>query len=38
MRDRLVLHYFDIDLDVLWQTIREDLPRLLALLESDGAS
>ncbi|GAA0618778.1 hypothetical protein GCM10009547_21430 [Sporichthya brevicatena] len=29
MRDRLVHHYFDIDLDVLWQTIHEDLPALL---------
>jgi uncharacterized protein with HEPN domain len=32
MRDRLVHHYFDIDLDVLWQTVTEDLPALLALL------
>ncbi len=32
MRDRLVHHYFDIDLDVLWQTVTEDLPTLLALL------
>lgn len=31
-RDRLVHHYFDIDLDVLWQTATEDLPALLALL------
>ena len=32
MRDRLVHHYFDIDLDVLWITIQDDLPALLALL------
>ena len=32
MRDRLIHHYFDIDLDVLWQTVTEDLPRLLALV------
>lgn len=32
MRDRLVHHYFDIDLDVLWATIRVDLPNLLAEL------
>jgi uncharacterized protein with HEPN domain len=32
MRDRLVHHYFDIDLDVLWSTIVEDLPTLLAAL------
>ena len=31
-RDRLVHHYFDIDLDVLWQTVTEDLPELLARL------
>jgi uncharacterized protein with HEPN domain len=31
-RDGLVHHYFDIDLDVLWQTVTEDLPELLALL------
>jgi uncharacterized protein with HEPN domain len=36
-RDRLVHHYFDIDLDVLWKTVTEDLPALLALLpEADG--
>jgi hypothetical protein len=29
MRDRLVHHYFDIDLDVLWSTIVVDLPALL---------
>jgi uncharacterized protein with HEPN domain len=29
MRDRLVHHYFDIDLDVLWSTIVVDLPTLL---------
>ena len=35
MRDRLVHHYFDINLDVLWQTITEDLPQLLAILPSE---
>lgn len=30
MRDRLVHHYFDIDLDVLWATTQHDLPELLA--------
>jgi uncharacterized protein with HEPN domain len=29
MRDRLVHHYFDINLDVLWSTVTEDLPALL---------
>jgi hypothetical protein len=31
-RDRLVHHYFDIDLDVLWATVTEDLPMLLSAL------
>jgi uncharacterized protein with HEPN domain len=29
-RDRLTHHYFDINLDVLWSTVTEDLPALLA--------
>ena len=32
MRDRLVHHYFDIDLDILWATVTQDLPALLAML------
>lgn len=32
MRDRLIHHYFDIDLDILWVTVTEDLPELLMLL------
>jgi uncharacterized protein with HEPN domain len=32
MRDRLIHHYFDIDLDMLWATITEDLPQLLKVL------
>jgi len=35
-RDRLVHHYFDIDLDVLWQTVTEDLPALVALIPDPG--
>ena len=36
-RDRLVHHYFDIDLDVLWATVTEDLPMLLSELpDLDG--
>lgn len=31
-RDRLVHHYFDVDLDILWSTVIEDLPSLLAVL------
>jgi uncharacterized protein with HEPN domain len=30
MRHRLVHNYFDINLDVLWQTVKEDLPALIA--------
>jgi uncharacterized protein with HEPN domain len=33
MRDRLVHHYFDIDLDILWSTVTEDLPALLQALD-----
>jgi len=32
MRDRLVPHYFDINLDVLWSTVTDDLPELLRSL------
>ena len=33
MRHRLVHGYFDINRDILWQTIQEDLPQLAADLE-----
>lgn len=33
MRHRLVHAYFDINLDILWQTVQEDLPPLVAELE-----
>ncbi len=33
MRNRLVHAYFDINLDILWQTIQNDLPALIAELE-----
>jgi uncharacterized protein with HEPN domain len=33
MRDRLVHAYFDVDLDVVWQTVTQDLPPLLGRLE-----
>ena len=32
MRDRLIHHYFDIDLDILWVTVTEDLPKLLEVM------
>ncbi len=33
MRNRLVHAYFSISLDVVWQTVQEDLPTLIADLE-----
>ena len=33
MRHRLVHAYFDINLDILWNTIQEDLPPLVSTLE-----
>ena len=33
MRHRLVHAYFDINLDILWQTVEHDLPTLIVLLE-----
>ena len=33
MRDRLIHAYFDVNLDVVWQTVIEDLPPLIAQLE-----
>lgn len=35
MRDRLIHHYFDVDLDVLWATITEDFPPLLDALPDE---
>lgn len=34
MRHRLVHAYFDINLDILWRTLRDDLPALVTLLEA----
>ena len=33
MRDRLIHGYFDVNLDVVWSTISQDLPPLIAALE-----
>jgi len=33
MRNRLVRVYFDIDLSLLWVTVRDDLPNLIRQLE-----
>jgi uncharacterized protein with HEPN domain len=34
MRDRLIHGYYDVDLDVVWETATEDLPGLVACLEN----
>ena len=34
MRNRLVHVYFDVNLDIVWETVQEDLPELITLLES----
>lgn len=33
MRDKLIHQYFGINMQVVWQTIREDLPALISALE-----
>lgn len=33
MRNRLIHGYFDVDLDVVWQTVSEDIPSLKEYLE-----
>jgi uncharacterized protein with HEPN domain len=33
MRNRLVHAYFDIDLDIVWTTVTEDLPALVPALD-----
>ncbi len=33
MRNRLVHAYFDINLEILWKTIQDDLPPLIVALE-----
>jgi uncharacterized protein with HEPN domain len=33
MRDRLMHGYFDVNLDIVWQTVTEDLPDLVGKLE-----
>ena len=38
MRDRLIHGYFDVNLDVVWETVTQDLPPLIAQLEKSLAS
>jgi uncharacterized protein with HEPN domain len=33
MRNRLIHEYFRVDLTVVWETLQQDLPDLIALLE-----
>ena len=33
MRNRLVHAYFEINLELVWKTVRDDLPGLIALVE-----
>jgi uncharacterized protein with HEPN domain len=33
MRNRLIHAYFDINLDIVWQTVTEDLPYLITELD-----
>jgi uncharacterized protein with HEPN domain len=33
LRNRLIHGYFDVNLDIVWDTIREDLPPLIKNLE-----
>jgi len=34
MRNRLIHVYFDIDYDIVWQTVKENLPPLIVQLQS----
>jgi len=33
MRDRLIHGYFDVNLDIVWETVTKDLPPLIVQLE-----
>ena len=33
MRNRLIYAYFDINMDVVWNTVQQDLPGLIAQLD-----
>jgi uncharacterized protein with HEPN domain len=34
MRNRLIHVYFDIDYNIIWQTVKENLPPLIEQLQS----
>ena len=33
MRHRLIHGYYDLDLDIIWSTVSEDIPPLVQVLE-----
>ena len=33
MRDKLIHHYFGVDLRVIWKTVKEEVPELIPVLE-----
>ena len=33
MRNRVIHRYDDIDMDIVWETVEQDIPRLIAKLE-----
>ena len=32
MRDRLIHHYFGVNIDIVWSVVKEDLPQLIKIL------
>jgi uncharacterized protein with HEPN domain len=34
MRDKLIHDYFGVDVDVVWKTVKEDIPYLKSLIEN----
>ena len=33
VRNRVIHRYDDIDMDIVWETVEQDIPRLIAQLE-----
>ena len=33
MRNRVIHRYDDVDMDIVWDTVEQDIPRLIAQLE-----
>ena len=34
IRDRLIHGYYDIDMDIVWKTVKDDVPAIIPLLEN----